>query len=143
MKITAYILLGLIGLVLVLFFILGRQSQKGSAPGLVDGKLAPCSSKPNCVSSEENVPARAQIAPLSADKWDALKDTIIAQGGIITSDDGNYIAAEFRSSLFAFVDDVEARLEGDHIHIRSSSRVGYSDRGVNRARVEALRAALS
>ncbi len=59
---------------------------------------------------------------------------------IITAQKG-YIHAEFTSFLFRFVDDVEFVLdEGSKtIHVRSASRVGYSDLGVNRKRVEAIR----
>jgi len=141
MKIIAYSLIGLIGLVLVFFFILGRKSAGGQAPGLVDGRLAPCSSKPNCVSSEDGTPGKKQVAPLSC-SWDDLKSAITGQGGVITKDADGYLSAEFTSSIYKFVDDFEARLDGDKIQIRSASRVGYSDRGVNAKRVEALRAAL-
>lgn len=142
MKIAVYILVGLIILIFVLFFILGLKSQKGQALGVVDGKLALCSSKPNCVSSEEGAPKAARISAFTSANWDDLKAAILAHGGKITKDDNGYLSAEFSSSLFKFVDDVELRLDGEQLHVRSSSRVGYSDRGVNRARIEALRAAL-
>lgn len=142
MKIAAYILVGLIVLIFVLFFILGLKSQKGQALGLVDGKLAACSSKPNCVSSEEGAPQNARIESFTSGDWDGLKAAILAQGGKVTKDDSGYLSAEFSSSLFKFVDDVEMRLDGEQLHVRSSSRVGYSDRGVNRARIDAFRAAL-
>ena len=46
------------------------------------------------------------------------------------------------SKIFKFVDDVEIRQDGDVCQIRSGSRVGYSDRGVNRKRVEIIRKAM-
>ncbi len=142
MKIAAYILIGLVLFVMIAFWLLGKKSQKGSAPGLVNGILAPCSSKPNCVSSEEGAADRAKIAPLPISSLEPVAAAIEAAGGIITKSDEGYLAAEFSSGMFKFVDDFEARLDGGQVHIRSASRVGYSDRGVNRARVEALRAAL-
>jgi len=119
------LLFGFIAVFVALFFLLGLKSQKGKAPGLIDGK-----------------PERA-TTPLKASRT-ALKDAIKATGGTITSDSEEYISATYMSSIFKFVDDVELRPAGDgHWHIRSASRVGYSDRGVNRRRVEIIRNALS
>ena len=132
---------------MIAFFILGKKSQNGSARGLSDGHLMPCSSKPNCVCSEQDKSiamkdnSKAMIAPLEM-SWDQLVKRIGSQGGTITHNDGGYLSAVFTSKLFKFTDDLEARKDGDIIHIRSSSRVGYSDRGVNRKRVEKLRAGL-
>jgi uncharacterized protein (DUF1499 family) len=55
--------------------------------------------------------------------------------------EGNYLYAEFRSKLMGFVDDVEFTYDdkGGVLHVRSASRLGRRDYGVNRARVEALR----
>ena len=52
--------------------------------------------------------------------------------------EGNYLHAEFRSSVFRFVDDVEFLIDPKEraIHFRSASRVGYSDFGVNRRRMQ-------
>jgi uncharacterized protein (DUF1499 family) len=56
---------------------------------------------------------------------------------------GSYVHAECHSRIFRFVDDVEFLLDraAGVIHVRSASRAGHSDLGVNRARVEALRRA--
>lgn len=143
MKIAAYIIIGLVALVMIAFFLLGKKSQKGSAIGLVDGKLAPCSGKPNCVNSEEGTPSKFKINFLNTNSLDTVKIAIENLGGEITGSQGGYLSAEFTSGVFKFVDDVEARLDGDHVQIRSASRVGYSDRGVNRARVEDIRSALN
>lgn len=128
-------------LVSVVFFLLGLKSQKGSAPGLKGEKLSPCSSKPNCVSSEEGTQPEKQVKPLTASLSEA-KAAIIATGGTITSETDSYISATYMSKVYKFVDDVELRADGDVTHIRSGSRVGYSDRGVNKKRVAAIRAAL-
>ena len=58
---------------------------------------------------------------------------------IVTVED-NYLHAEFRSSVFRFVDDVEFLIDPKEraIHFRSASRVGYSDFGVNRRRMEQI-----
>ncbi|MEL6541448.1 MAG: DUF1499 domain-containing protein [Pseudomonadota bacterium] len=121
------------------FFLLGLSSQSGSAPGLADGQLAPCPGSPNCVSSEEGTPADKKVDPLATSSWDAIPATISALGGSVTQQSEDYIAAEFKSALFGFVDDVEFRKAEDAVHVRSASRVGYSDAGVNAARVKSLR----
>lgn len=62
-------------------------------------------------------------------------------GGQIEEVDDHFLHATFRSRLFRFTDDVACRLDNDtnSIQIRSASRVGYSDFGINRKRVEELR----
>jgi len=67
----------------------------------------------------------------------------------IVSVEDNYLHVEFRSAIFRFVDDVEflvvipeeQRPTEQRIHFRSASRVGYSDFGVNRRRMEQIRRA--
>jgi uncharacterized protein (DUF1499 family) len=53
----------------------------------------------------------------------------------------NYIHCEFTSALFRFVDDVEFHFDDTTktIHLRSASRTGYSDLGLNRRRIEHIR----
>jgi len=134
---------GAIIIICVLFFLLGLKSQKGKAPGLVDGHLAEPSSAPNCVSSELDVQPEKKVAPLNG-SLEQIKAAITATGGTITSETDSYVSATYMSKLFKFVDDVEIRHEKEDIwHIRSASRVGYSDRGVNRKRVETIRALLT
>ena len=133
------IIAGLAGLVVVVFFLLGLKSQRGSAKGLVNGQLAECPSAPNCVSSEAGTQPEKLIDPIEGEMSD-VKSAIVALGGTITSESDSYISATFMSSVFKFVDDVEIRPgEDGTVHIRSASRVGYSDRNVNRKRVEAIR----
>jgi uncharacterized protein (DUF1499 family) len=125
---------------------LGHSSKSGQPPGLVTGTLAPCPDKPNCVSSEAGEDADHQIAPLdysatSPEKaWAKIQQIIKELGGEVAVVEDEYIAATFASSLFKFVDDVECRLDApqNQIHIRSASRVGHSDLGVNRKRTESI-----
>jgi len=124
-----------------LFVFLGILSQKGEAPGLIDGRLKEPESKPNVVSSETGTQPERAVAPLDASLAEVAK-VIEATGGTITARTERYLSATYMSKLFKFIDDVEIRAEGDICHIRSSSRVGYSDNGVNRKRVEILRAKL-
>jgi len=120
-------------------------------PGLTEsGSLQPCPDSPNCVSSlalatdEEH---RIDPLPLlgeadtAIERMAALVDqmprtTILEQGD-------DYLATEFRTLIMRFGDDVEFLLDEENglIHVRSASRTGYSDLGVNRRRVEDIRAA--
>lgn len=120
--------------------------------GAKDGRLAPCPSSPNCVASQAD-PADAThyIAPIAFKgdaraAWRALREAIAAsaRARIVTERDG-YLRAEFTSKVMGFVDDVEFLLDPGTrvIHVRSASRLGYRDFGVNRARIEALRAAVA
>ena len=117
--------------------------------GLKGGKLARCKRTPNCVSSQAD-PADPEhyIAPI-AFKGDALGALTAARRAVesmaratVVHHEGNYLYAEFRSKLMRFVDDVEFTFDESAglIHVRSASRLGRRDFGVNRARVEALRA---
>jgi len=117
------------------------------APG---GRFEPCPDRPNCVSSQA-VDADHAIAPLAihgdpATAMARLADTIRAMPGasvVVVRPD--YLHAEFTSALWGFVDDVEFTFPpgATAIAVRSASRRGYSDFGVNRKRVEALRAAFA
>ncbi len=135
-----------------MFGYLGYASHSGRAPGLgPQGLLAPCPPTPNCVSSETAADAAHAIAPLPVGRgglraaWNALRAAIVADGGRIAVDDEHYLAATFTSRIFRFTDDFEARPanDGSAIEVRSASRVGRGDLGVNRARVERLRKQLT
>ena len=119
------------------------------APGLVGNKLRPCGSRPNCVCSEGGS-GDSEIAPLTfrgdaGEAWEAAKKAIGAEGGKLRTETSDYVWATFSSNFFGFIDDLEIRIDADAecIHVRSASRVGYSDLGTNRARVESLRIALT
>jgi uncharacterized protein (DUF1499 family) len=115
--------------------------------GVHDGRLASCPSTPNCVSSQSTEPG-SQIAPLKflGDKTIAqIKAAVLAQpGSAIISETENYLYAEFTSSLMGFVDDVEFSVNSadQTVQVRSASRLGESDLGVNRQRIESLRSAM-
>lgn len=128
----------IIGAIFLLFVFLGIVSQKGEAPGLKNGRLAEPSSKPNAVCSETNTQSERAVEPIKGKIEDILL-AIEATGGTITSRSDTYLSATYMSRLFKFVDDVEVRQDGELCQIRSASRVGYSDRGVNRKRVETIR----
>jgi uncharacterized protein (DUF1499 family) len=111
--------------------------------GVMGGRLAPCRRTPNCVSSQAD-PADEEhyIAPIPfrGDAIAAVRRAVEAMPrSRIVSADSHYLYAEFRSRLLRYVDDVEFHYDGKVIHVRSASRLGRRDFGVNRARVEKLR----
>lgn len=137
-----HLIAGVFGLAASGFVALGIKSQKGKAKGLEDSRLADCGGAPNCVCSEDRTQPERYVKPLMATMEQAVA-AIEQMGGTITTRRDDYISATFMSKTFKFVDDVELRDGGtDGIHIRSASRVGYSDQGANRRRVKALRAKL-
>jgi len=114
-----------------------------------DRMLVPCPATPNCVSSDAT-DSLHRIEPLAigADPealWQALVVYLEnAPGFAIKVEDGAYIRAEARTKVLGFVDDVQFQRRPDqgHIAMRSASRVGLSDLGANRRRLEAIRQAL-
>ncbi|WP_456404403.1 DUF1499 domain-containing protein [Thiolapillus sp.] len=146
MVMKLFLLLILVGLAVCLFFAYLSITAKAPESGLVQGQLKPCPDSPNCVSSEQGTAASHRVEALyfegAADAaWQDLKQAIAALGGKIREDQGEYLQAEFSSRIFRFVDDLECRMQAQDnlIHVRSASRAGRSDLGVNRKRVEELR----
>ena len=126
---------------IALFFIFALLSKSGHPPGLIDNKLAACSNKPNCVCTEYKADEKHFVPAITVpsnhhDILASVKTVIELQGGKITNEKKNYLAATFSSKFFGFVDDFEIRFDPEHnlLHLRSSARVGYSDMGVNRQR---------
>lgn len=127
----------------------------GSRPdniGVKEGRLSPCPSSPNCVVSQGDEDAEHAIAPLTYDSdmssaVTKLREVVEAQAGSeVVEQTESYLYAQFTSKLMGFVDDVEfyfSPTEPGTIHVRSASRLGQSDLGVNRKRVEAIREAFS
>jgi uncharacterized protein (DUF1499 family) len=109
--------------------------------GVRDGRLAPCKRSPNCVSSQADPSDREHyVAPIRG-SIAAARDAIASMPRTtIVEDRGNYLYAEFRTRLLRYVDDVELYFDGQRLEVRSCSRLGRRDFGVNRKRVEALRA---
>jgi uncharacterized protein (DUF1499 family) len=127
-------------------FVIGCQSTRPANLGVHDGKLAACPETPNCVSSAAS-DAEHRIAPLhyagsAAEALVKLKAIIrsIPRTAVITETD-DYLHIECTSLIFRFVDDVELLVDDTAkvIHVRSASRLGTSDLGVNRKRVELIR----
>ena len=150
-----------IAAVVVLAVVAGQLGLlKGNTPadlGVREGKLKPPAKTPNSVSSQAALhpdhPRKdfAQIAPLPL-KGDGpatmarIKALVQAMPGaqVMKSEPG-YLYAQFTTPLMKFVDDTEFWFDaaGGVIQVRSASRIGEGDHGLNRARIEAVRTALA
>ena len=116
--------------------------------GVTQGRLAQPKRTPNSVSSQAD-PSDAEhyiaAIPFKGSAVEAMAAARRAvegmQGATVIRHEGNYLYAEFRTKLMRFVDDVEFFFDekAGPIHVRSASRLGRRDFGVNRARIEALR----
>ncbi|NIO42054.1 MAG: DUF1499 domain-containing protein [Burkholderiales bacterium] len=128
-----------------LFSLRGRPRRLG----LAQGRLSACPPSPNCVCSDETGTSNAiralQLAIQAQAAWPLVEQAVreLPRTRIVSNSSG-YIHAECASKWLGFVDDLELHLRAHDaiIAVRSASRLGYSDFGVNRRRVEALRTLL-
>ena len=128
---------------LLLLFIL-LTSCAGTKPDSI-GQFSECPEKPNCIFSKSST-ALHMIAPLIYQnsfleaKEELLKVIKSMPRAEIATNKENFLHVEFTSKIFRFVDDVEFYFnEPGIIHFRSASRIGHSDMGVNRHRMEEIR----
>lgn len=134
---------------MLLMGLLGWLGCAGSRPtdiGVQQGRLAACPSSPNCASSDVPESDEHYVAPLplpAKGGWAAARAAVASldRTQIVQEAEG-YLHAECTSALIGYVDDLELHVRDGQIAVRSASRLGYSDMGVNRARVEALRTRL-
>jgi uncharacterized protein (DUF1499 family) len=132
--------------------LVGCAGQMPSDLGLVGGsELRPCPDKPNCVQTYDPLDTSHFQLPLALKQDEtqtalAITSAINATGGKIISEtalvpSGYYLHAEYESDWLKFVDDVEVVIKDGFIHLRSASRLGHSDLGVNAERLENIKAA--
>lgn len=118
--------------------------KKPSNLGVKDGKLAACPGSPNCVNSQSE-DSKSKIEPLSPVSIAQIKQVVDSmERTTIIEETDTYLYAEFQSKLMGFVDDVEFYVDSaaNVVQVRSASRLGQSDAGVNRKRVEEIRSKL-
>ena len=139
---------------LIAFLLWNNHIFAGASPtniGINNGKLTTCPGTPNCVNSQAPITDKEhEIAPLllSGDISSAmtnLKQVVRSMPRTnIVKETNNYLHVEFASKLMGFVDDVEFYIDNDGkmIQVRSASRLGESDLGVNRQRIEEIRTLL-
>ena len=124
------------------------SSCTGAVP-LTIGQFARCPEKPNCVSTK-NSSIENTIKPIfyKGSHDNAKQNLLLAikkfRSAKVKKELDQFIHVEFTSNIFRFIDDVEFYLtEKGVIHFRSASRIGYSDLGVNRRRIEIIRIAFN
>lgn len=124
----------------------GGSTPEGLGPR--DGRLAPCPSTPNCVNTGDRHPVGTQpivLRDASDATWDAVVGVILSMPRIrLMTRDDRYLHVEQRTRFLRFVDDLELLLRPDgELVVRSASRVGRGDFGVNTRRVESVRSRLT
>ena len=128
----------------LIIFLIFLMNCSGARPSLI-GQFSVCPNKPNCVSSKSTISIH-KIDPIiykgtSQDAQEKILGIIKSMPRTkISVNKNNFIHVEFTSKIFGFVDDVEFYFdELGTIHFRSASRIGHSDMGVNRERMEEIR----
>ncbi len=140
-----------LGLTSVILLLTATACQAAKPEGTfapATATFAPCPDSPNCVSSQADpsddvhymaaLPYSGSAVDAKEKLWAIVK--ALPRTTIVTEQE-RYLHVEFRSRIFRFVDDVEFYIdeETNLIHFRSASRLGYSDMGVNRKRMENIR----
>ncbi len=126
--------------------LLGLTACSQGVTTMTDRSQSPCGDKPNCVSTQDTR-EEYNLTPFTlteSTNIDAIEQVALELPGAKTAvKEGNYLHIECTSKIMRFVDDLELKIEGDQLIVRSESRVGYSDFGVNRKRAEQLRSLLA
>ena len=132
-------------------YFLSMTAEQPDNLGESHGQLAKCPDSQNCVSSQSSDPRHAMppIALVGSNSEIMEKIKAVVAGDFsrarLISETDNYLHFEFTSAIFRFVDDVEFLVddEANVVHFRSASRVGHSDLGANRKRMEKISERLS
>lgn len=149
MPTVAKVLLGTAGFVFLILIAAQLGAFNGKQPddlGVYDGKLAACPDSPNCVSTRARDDEH-RIDPIAYSGERAVAQTRLLgviremSGTKVIVEQPDYVYVEFKTPGLQFVDDVEFYFDDEAkiIHFRSASRLGYSDLGLNRRRMEAIR----
>ncbi|ARV71679.1 DUF1499 domain-containing protein [Vibrio campbellii] len=126
--------------------LLGLTACSQGVTTMTDRSQSPCGDKPNCVSTQDTR-KEYNLTPFTlteSTNIDSIEQVALELPGAKTAvKEDNYLRIECTSKIMRFVDDLELKIEGDQLIVRSESRVGYSDFGVNRKRAEQLRSLLA
>ena len=126
---------------LIITMLWARTARRPTNLGLYEGQLAPCPDTPNCVSTQskgkqqmEPLPYTLPVAEAQVHLSEIIQKMNFAE---IVDNRPGYLAVEFQSRLFRFIDDVEFHFDDERkrVHFRSAARLGRSDMGVNRSRM--------
>lgn len=145
-------IVALIVVLFVGFFVYVNISNKlPEGLGLTDGELMPCPSSPNCVSTQASPDDVEHYAEPIIYTGDRMKTQLLIESFILNNGNAHlvsstlgYVHFEVKSPLVGYIDDVEFYLPAADsvVHVRSASRVGYSDFGTNRERVRQIQSLL-
>ena len=130
--------------ILISLALLGCSTANSQTAPRPDRTGEACGKRPNCVSTVELRSdfqlAPFELSPQGMENWQGIKEIALSLPGASLGQQSNsYIRVECRSRIFRFVDDFEVRIQGNRLIVRSESRTGYSDFGVNRKRAEQFR----
>ena len=145
-----------------LLLVISQSEAKASSMTQTTQKLAPCPSSPNCVCSDEPNESNQYIAPIVSTALEPVNGEALSseEGGqkllaaiarylenhdefkIIERTDHS-LKVEATTSILRFVDDIDMQVRGERVYVRSASRLGYSDLGKNRRRIEKMRAVMA
>lgn len=140
-----WIIIAVVILVVGFCIYVGFANKLPKGLGVTDGLLKACPSTPNCVSTQASVDDSihyAEAIAYSGERKDIqllIESYMLSQGNAhLVSSSLGYVHFEVKSKIVGYIDDVEFYLPETEklVHFRSASRVGYSDRGVNRSRME-------
>ena len=139
-----------VGLILIItimaLYLFSITASRPTHLGAVGGKLASCPSSPNCVSTQAS-DQEHRISPIpfqgtAGEMIETIKKIVLSEfpRTRLVSESDNYLHFEFKSLIFRFIDDVEFVVDDKQavVHFRSASRVGKSDLGTNRKRMEKI-----
>jgi uncharacterized protein (DUF1499 family) len=159
-QILKWLLFGTVALAVLVLLVAQLGAFSGQSPanmGVRDGRLRPPSKTPNSVSSQADLWAQhpmqdyARIASLAvkgsgpATMAQIRRIAEALPGAKVVEARDDYVYVQFTTRWMKFVDDAEFWFDPAHnvVQLRSASRVGRKDFGVNRARIEAIRQALA
>ena len=132
-------------IVIAALYFLSMNAARPQNLGVVNGQLAQLPDKPNCVSTQtQDTDKRMEPIPFDKKPGEmvvSIKDTLTSMPRVkLVSETENYLHFEFTSLIFRFIDDVEFFVDDRDmvVHFRSASRVGHSDLGANRKRMQLI-----
>ncbi|TVU62635.1 DUF1499 domain-containing protein [Vibrio atlanticus] len=130
---------------LLIASLVGLTACSQGVTTMTDRTSSPCGDKPNCVSTQDNREQHALTEFSLSDSvtLDQIEQVALTLPGAKTaSKTEDYLRVECTSRIMRFVDDLELKTVDGKLIVRSESRTGHSDFGVNRKRAEQLRASL-
>ncbi|WP_018970477.1 DUF1499 domain-containing protein [Rubritalea marina] len=140
-SLTEPMIIALAGSLLSLKLLATWSHIRNAAQGLRDGRLCTTISHSNMVCSEGDQANTQALKAEQYEAWDELQDVLESMSGRFITLQEEYLHAVFKTPIFGFSQDFEARWDKDAgcIHVRSASRVGISDLGSNSQRIEKIR----